>query len=252
MRLARFEYKGGIHYGLVEGDQVRFIQGSIFGDFQETGRTAGLAEVRLLAPTQPSKVVCVGQNYAGHIKELGLEPPQEPVIFLKPSTCIIGPEEDIIYPKVATRVDYEGELGLVIKKEMKDVSPEEAKEYILGCTCFNDITERDLVNAHPINLALSKGFDTFGAYGPYIATDPDPDALGIKTLLNGQTVQEDNTANCIFKAGFVLGYISQRMTLLPGDVVITGTPKGIGPMKPGDRIEVEIEGLGRLGNTVRG
>ncbi len=249
--IARFEYQDETFHGLVEGGEVRFIEGSIFGEFERSDRSVGLDKVRLLTPTRPSKIACVGQNYRGHIEEIGAEPPKEPVVFIKPSTCVIGQGEDILYPKVATRVDYEGELGLVIKKEMKDVSPEQTGEYILGCTCFNDVTERDLAMADPLNLAVAKGFDTFGVYGPVIATDLDPDNLMVRTRLNHKTVQEDNTSDCLFPAGYILSYISRRMTLLPGDVVITGTPKGIGPMKPGDVVEVEVQGVGRLTNRVR-
>jgi len=252
MRLVRFEEKGRVGYGSLKGDVVFDLEGSIFEQPRETGPGRPLTQVSLLHPVQPSKVVCVGQNYLGHIKELGVKVPQEPVIFLKPPSCLIGPGQEIAYPPRATRVDYEGELAVVVKAEIKELPPGEVLGRILGCSCFNDVTERDLAARDPFFLTLAKAFDTFGCFGPWIETGLDPNRLHLTTRLNGRTVQEDNTQSCVFKVEEVVSYVSRFMTLLPGDVVITGTPKGIGPMKPGDQVEVEIEGIGSLKNTVIG
>ena len=251
MKFARFEYQGQTYTGTVDGETVRGIEGSLFGRYGETGTHFSLSEVRLLPPVVPSKVVCVGQNYLEHIEELGAPVPKEPVVFLKPPSCLIGSGDAIIYPRSAQRVDYEGELAVVIKDTMKDVAEGNALEYVLGYSCFNDVTERALVSKDVIFLALSKGFDTFGPFGPYLATDLDPNNLELQTFLNDKVMQHDNTRNCVFSVQKILSFISERITLYPGDVVITGTPKGIAPMNPGDTVEVEIEGIGRLKNTLK-
>jgi len=204
-----------------------------------------------LTPVTPSKIVGVGQNYREHIRQLGVPVPEKPVIFLKPSSCLIGPDEFILCPPQAAQVDYEGEVALIIKETMKDIPPGQALRFLLGVSCFNDVTERSMAQKDPFLLTLSKGFDTFGAFGPYLVTGLNPDNLRIKTYLNGNLRQDDTTANCVFEVKYLLSYVSTFMTLLPGDVVITGTPKDIGPMKPGDRIEVEVDGVGKLTNTVR-
>ncbi len=250
MKIARFEKDGKISYGAVEGEEIITLSGSVFDGPQKSGPGQPIADVKLLPPTMPSKVVCVGQNYLGHIKELGVPVPEEPVVFLKPNTCLIGQGDDIIYPKQATRVDYEGELALVVKKPLKDASEAEAMQGLLGCSCFNDVTERNWAAKSPFLLTLCKGFDTFGCYGPWIDTEADPGALDIKTYLNGKVMQDDNTANCVFSPGSILSFVSRHMTLLPGDVVITGTPKGIAPMEVGDLVEVEVEGVGKLSNRL--
>ena len=250
MRIVRFKEQGRVGYGSLKEDRVLDLEGSIFEKPKETGPGRPLAQVDLLHPVHPSKVVCVGQNYLGHIKELGVKVPQEPVIFLKPPSCLIGPDQGIVYPPRATRGDYEGELALVIKEEIKALPPGEVMDRILGCACFNDVTERDLVARDPFFLTLGKAFDTFGCFGPWIETGLDPNDLNLTTRLNGRTVQKDNTGSCVFKVEEVISYVSRFMTLLPGDVVITGTPQGIGPMKPGDAVEVEIEGIGVLANPV--
>jgi 2-keto-4-pentenoate hydratase/2-oxohepta-3-ene-1,7-dioic acid hydratase in catechol pathway len=177
--------------------------------------------------------------------------PKEPIIFLKPPSCLIGHEHPIIYPQAAKRVDFEGELALVIKHRMKNVNEIDTLNYVLGYSCFNDVTERNMVGNNPHLLSLSKGFDTFGPFGPYIVTDLDPNHLMLKTYLNGELKQQDNTKNCVFSIQQVLSYISRYMTLLPGDIVSTGTPRGIAPMKPGDTVEVEIENIGSLRNIVQ-
>jgi 2-keto-4-pentenoate hydratase/2-oxohepta-3-ene-1,7-dioic acid hydratase in catechol pathway len=250
MKYARFEYRGKSHYGIVEGDEIRGLQGSMLEDNEETGVRYPAKDVRLLSPITPTKIVCIGQNYLEHIKEIGATPPREPLFFLKPPSSLIGPGEAIVYPRNATRVDYEGELAIVIKRRMKDIPESEAKEYVLGYSCFNDVTERDLVGKNPFNLTIAKGFDTFSCFGPYIATDIDPDNVQVWTYLNGELKQNDNTRNCVFRVPRLLSYLSQCLTLFPGDIVSTGTPKGIAPMHPGDLVEVEVEGIGRLANRI--
>ncbi len=250
MKLVRFEYKGKVLYGVVRGQEISGMDGSIFDKYEENEKRYPLSDVKLLPPVMPSKIVCIGQNYLEHIKEIGGTPPKVPLYFLKPPSSLIGPDDHIVYPKMATRVDYEGELAIVIKTKMKDVVNQDVKNYVLGYSCFNDVTERDLVAKDPLNLTLSKGFDTFGAFGPCIETDVDPDHLELKTYLNGRLMQEDNSGNCLFTLQVLLEYLSQCLTLYPGDIVTTGTPKGVSPMKPGDLVEVEIEGIGRLSNKV--
>jgi len=250
MKFARFEVNGEIHSGVVQSEDISVIRGSFLHEYEAAGAKYAVSEVRFLPPVLPSKIVCVGQNYRGHIAELGLPVPKEPVIFFKPPSCLVGHKHPIIYPASATRVDYEGELAIVIKKEMKNIRESDALDFVLGYTCFNDVTERNLVSSNPFMLSLSKGIDTFGPCGPYIATDLDPNRLTLKTYLNGELKQQDNTQNCVFGVQQVLSYISRYIKLLPGDIVTTGTPQGIAPMQPGDRVEVEIEGVGRLKNSV--
>jgi 2-keto-4-pentenoate hydratase/2-oxohepta-3-ene-1,7-dioic acid hydratase in catechol pathway len=250
MKIARYRHENKICHGLVEDQQLRAVTGDIFGEFKPGDMLVSISEVTLLTPVSPSKIVCVGQNYRGHIQELGLPVPKEPIIFLKPPSCLIGSGEKIVFPPSAVRVDYEGELAIVIKEKMTRVSEDQALKYVLGYSCFNDVTERALAGKDPFLLTLAKSFDTFGAFGPYIVTDADPDNLELKTYLNGRIMQQDNTKNCVFSARMILSFISRHITLLPGDVVITGTPKGIAPMKIGDVVEVEIDGIGLLSNQL--
>jgi len=251
MKFARFEYHGKIYNGIAEGDQIKVIRGSIWDHFDVTDQKYSISEIRFLPAVLPSKIVCVGQNYRGHIKELGMAVPKEPIVFFKPPSCLIGHEHPIIYHRAAERIDYEGELAIVIKNKMRNISEMDALDYILGYSCFNDVTERNMVGSNPFLLCISKGFDTFGPFGPYIVTDLDPNRLTLKTYLNGELKQEDNTENCVFSIQKTLSYISRYMTLLPGDIVITGTPQGIAPMQPGDTVEVEIEGIGVLRNKIQ-
>jgi 2-keto-4-pentenoate hydratase/2-oxohepta-3-ene-1,7-dioic acid hydratase in catechol pathway len=250
MKLARCEYQEKIYHGVLKGEAIHVIDGSPYGDYKETGTQFDLDKVRLLPPAAPTKFVCVGQNYIEHIKEIGATPPEKPLWFLKPPSALIGPGDRIVFPRMANRVDYEGELAIVIKTRMKNVNRNDALKYVLGYSCFNDVTERKLAAASPFNLTIAKSFDTFAALGPYIETELDPDRVQLKTYLNGNLMQDDNTSRCVFDAAYLLGYLSHCLTLFPGDVISTGTPKGIAPMSPGDVVEVEIEGIGRLSNTV--
>ena len=250
MKLARCEYNEKIYHGIVKGESIHIIDRSPFDDYKETGTQFDLIKVRLLPPAVPTKFVCVGQNYIEHIKEIGATPPEKPLWFLKPPSALIGSGDPIIFPRMANRVDYEGELAIVIKTTMKNVNRNDALKYVLGYSCFNDVTERKLASANPFNLAIAKSFDTFAALGPYIETELDPDHVQLKTYLNGKLMQDDNTSRCIFDAAHLLEYLSHCLTLFPGDVISTGTPKGIAPMSPGDVVEVEIEGIGKLSNPV--
>jgi 2-keto-4-pentenoate hydratase/2-oxohepta-3-ene-1,7-dioic acid hydratase in catechol pathway len=250
MKFVRYQAGSQVNYGIWEGDFVQEISGPIFGKPQFTGRKHKLLEVRLLAPVEPSKILCVGLNYRDHIEELKREVPRVPSHFLKPLTAVIGPGDPILYPRVATRVDYEGELAVVIKDRIKDVSESEALKHVFGYTCLNDMTERDLTKVEG-QLTRAKGFDTFCPFGPCVATGLDPFKLKVKTYLNGKLVQEDSTANMVFSVPYLVSYLSQCMTLFPGDLISTGTPKGIGPMKPGDVVEVSVDGIGTLRNTLK-
>jgi len=198
----------------------------------------------------PSKVVCVGRNYAEHAKELGNTVPEEPLIFLKPSTSVIGHEDDIIYPSSSKEVHYEAELGVVIGKKCKSVSASAAKDYILGYTCVNDVTARDIQRKEN-KFTRAKSFDTFCPIGPVIETELNPLSVKVISRLNGEIKQNGNTKDMIYNIYEIVSFISDIMTLLPGDVIATGTPSGVGPMNVGDKIEVEVEGIGVLINYVK-
>jgi 2-keto-4-pentenoate hydratase/2-oxohepta-3-ene-1,7-dioic acid hydratase in catechol pathway len=208
-----------------------------------------IGEAKLLSPCLPSKIVALGLNYRDHAEEVKLPIPDKPLLFIKPSTSVIGPGEAILYPKMSKRVDYEAELAVVIGKVAKNVSEEKAADYILGYTCLNDVTARDL-QPKDGQWTLSKSFDTFSPIGPWIVTDMDPHQLEISSYLNGERRQHSNTKNLIFGPRQLVSFISWAMTLLPGDVIATGTPSGIGPMAIGDQIDVVIEGIGTLSNHV--
>jgi 2-keto-4-pentenoate hydratase/2-oxohepta-3-ene-1,7-dioic acid hydratase in catechol pathway len=251
MKIARFEHGGKVRYGIVEGDVLVEFSDVHPADEAKGGENVfAMSTVRLLAPTAPLKVVAVGLNYLDHAKEMGMAPPEEPIIFLKPSTAVIGPGDDIIMPKSSTRVDYEGELGVVIGRRAKDVSVADAKAHIFGYTCLNDVTARDL-QFKDVQFTRAKSFDTFCPIGPWVETELDPYNLAIETRLNGKTVQSSNTAQMKWGVYELVSFISGVMTLLPGDVIATGTPPGIGPTAPGDRVEVSIAGIGTLTNQTR-
>ncbi len=251
MKIARFIHDGNTKYGIVEGGFIKEIKGAPFIDGIDVidRRKHILEEVKLCAPTLPSKVVCVGKNYLDHIKEMGgKDIPEEPTLFIKPSTSVIGHNENIVIPKMSSRVDYEGEVAVVIKNKIKNISPDEVKHHILGYTCANDVTARDLQRKDG-QWTRAKSFDTFCPLGPWIETDIDGE-LRIRTYLNGQLKQDSDTSHMIFSVEKLISFISCIMTLNPGDVVLTGTPEGVGPLKRGDVIEVEVCGVGKLKNTV--
>lgn len=197
----------------------------------------------------PTKIVCIGRNYADHAKELGNEVPSEPIIFLKPPSAVIPPEAAIVRPPQSQRVDFEGELAIVIARKAKNVSRAQWRDYVLGFTCANDVTARDL-QKKDLQFTRGKGFDTFCPVGPVIETDLDPSALRLVTRVNGEVKQNGNTRDMIFKCDFIIEFITSVMTLCPGDVILTGTPAGVGPLNSGDVVEVEIEGIGTLRNHV--
>ena len=251
MKWVRYEHEGKASYGFIMGDIVMEIDGLPYANVRQTGKTVPLQEVKLLAPCEPSKIVCVGLNYTDHVKEMERwELPKEPAIFLKPPTTVIGPDDAIIYPALTQNLHYEGELAVVIKTECKDVKKDKAKEYIFGCTCANDVTARDLQHAD-LQWTRGKSFDTFCPLGPCIETDFNLEKAKIKTLLNDKTVQDSNIDQLVFDVPVIIEYISAVMTLKPGDVILTGTTSGVGPMQKGDRVMVEIEGIGALANIVK-
>ena len=250
MKIYRFAHKGETSYGVLREENLALVHGPLFGDFEVGPETLPIGEVSLLPPVEPSKIVAVGLNYRDHAQERGRNLPEEPLLFLKPPSAVIGPNDIILYPKMSKRVDYEGELALVIKKtarNLDDGAPVE--DFILGYTCFNDVTARDLQDKD-VQFTRAKSFDTFAAIGPCLVTDLDPADVKIKTFLNGKLRQSSSTKNLIFPVPFLVRHISRIMTLYPGDVITTGTPAGIGPMQPGDKVDVQIEGIGTLSNTV--
>ncbi|MCG5214452.1 fumarylacetoacetate hydrolase family protein [Streptosporangium sp. KLBMP 9127] len=254
MRIARFSTGEGVTFGVVEGDQgeefVSAVSGHPFGTIQFTGERFPLAEVRLVAPMLPSKIVAIGKNYAEHAREMGGEPPAEPVIFSKPSTSVIGPGEAIAYPeKLSQRVDFEGELAVVIGRLCREVPAQRASEVIFGYTCANDVTARDL-QAKDGQWTRAKGFDTFCPLGPWIQTELDPADLAITTTVNGDIRQSARTSQLLHDIPALVAYVSAVMTLIPGDVILTGTPAGVGPLAVGDEVGVGIEGIGTLTNRV--
>ncbi len=250
MKIYRFKYKDKISYGVLKEDELFPVTGSIYRKFQTIESGIPIGDVFLLPPVLPTKIVAIGRNYKDHALEMGMSVPQEPMIFLKPSTAIVGPHDIIIYPKMSKRVDYEGELAVIIKKKARFLDDHaHIDDYILGYTCFNDVTARDL-QRKDVQFTRGKSFDTFAPCGPCIVTDIDPSKLKIKTFLNGKLRQSGNTKNLIFPVPYLMKFISQVMTLNPGDMIATGTPAGIGSMAPGDRIDVQIEGIGVLSNKV--
>lgn len=250
MKIYRFKNKNRIFYGVLREDNLFPLKGSIFKRFEVDKKGFSISEVTLLPPVKPSKIVAIGMNYKDHAMERGKATPEEPLIFLKPSSAVIGPRDIIVYPKMAKRVDYEGELAVVIKKKAHLLSDDDnVEDYILGYTCMNDVTARNLQERDG-QFTRAKSFDTFAAIGPCIATDVDPSLLRIKTFLNGKLKQSAKTKNLIFPVTFLVKFVSEIMTLYPGDIISTGTPAGIGPMSPGDRVDVQIEGIGTLSNTV--
>jgi 2-keto-4-pentenoate hydratase/2-oxohepta-3-ene-1,7-dioic acid hydratase in catechol pathway len=249
MRIARFSHDGDVAFGVVEGDVIAELASHPFGPVSFTGNRLPLDAVRLLAPVLPSKIVAIGKNYADHATEMGGDVPERPLLFLKPSTAVVGPGDDIAYPSSSQRVDYEGELAVVIGRLCRDVPAERAADVVLGFTCGNDVTARDQQKSDG-QWSRAKGYDTFCPLGPWIDTDVDPADLRVTTTLSGETKQDGRTSQIVHKIPELIAYISACMTLLPGDVILTGTPAGVGPMQVGDEVVVEIEGIGRLANKV--
>ncbi len=251
MKICRASAGLDAFYAEIDKDVVRPLRGTPFCGMEQDGRSIPLKDVRLLAPVQPSKVVCIGKNYYAHAMEMKEgAPPEEPLIFLKPSTSVIGPDDDIEYPPDCKRLDYEAELAIVIGKQCKNVEPGKYADVIFGYTCLNDVTARDLQKSDG-QWTRSKGYDTFCPIGPWIETDLDPFNVRVESRLNGKVCQSDSTKSLIHNIDKLVSYITRVMTLLPGDVIATGTPAGIGPMEHGDIIEVEVAGIGVLRNKIR-
>lgn len=244
MKHLRFLMENECYEGIVRGEEV------IYQKPCSEPASIHISDIHLLPPATPSKIVCVGLNYKDHALELGMEIPQEPIIFIKPSTSVIGPGESIVYPDTSNRVDYEAELAIVIKNTAKDVPAKKALDHILGYTCINDVTARDLQKKDG-QWTRAKSFDTFAPLGPWIETDLDTSDLAVRSYLNGEVKQDSRTSEFIFKVPYLIEFISSIMTLYPHDVIATGTPTGVGPISRGDEVSVEIEGVGKLTNIVK-
>ena len=251
MKIARYEFDGQARYGLVEPESgtVREIAGEPFERVEATGIVRRLDEVRLLSPVVPGKIVAVGLNYKDHAREMGKKIPEEPLLFLKASSAVNDPGGEIVYTPQSQRVDYEAELAVVIGRKAKNVTSKDAASHILGYTCINDVTARDL-QVKDVQYTRAKGFDTFAPLGPWVATDLDPSAASVRCLVNGEVRQDGNTREMGASVGRLVEFISSVMTLFPGDVIATGTPPGVGPLRVGDVVTVEVGGIGALTNRV--
>ncbi|MEO8216357.1 MAG: fumarylacetoacetate hydrolase family protein [Acidobacteriota bacterium] len=253
MKIYRFEYRDAIVFGRGDGNDLELVRTEAIADVpgaSSGGESVPLDSIQLLTPVAPGKIVAVGRNYADHARELGNEAPPEPIIFLKPPSALLAPEGGIVRPPMSERVDFEGELAVVIGKTARSVTSARWMDYVLGFTCANDVTARDL-QKRDVQFTRGKSFDTFLPLGPCVATALDPSALPIRSRLNGETRQDGNTADMIFSVADIVVFVSAIMTLDPGDVILTGTPAGVGPMQSGDTVEIEIEGIGILRNGVR-
>ena len=254
MKFLRYREKGGrIAYGLLQADEVTVeeISSTPFLPYEKTGITYDLGDLRLLAPCLPSKIVAIGVNYRDHAAEMGRDLPETPMFFYKPSTAVIGQGDNVVWPPDCQRLDYEGELAVVIGALAKRVRPQDWKDVVLGYTCAVDATARDQQNKD-LQWGRAKGFDTSAPLGPWIETDVDPSDLSIQTRINGETKQKSRTSQLVFDVSALVEFVTRFVTLLPGDVIMTGTPSGIGELATGDKIEVEIEGIGTLEVAVKG
>jgi 2-keto-4-pentenoate hydratase/2-oxohepta-3-ene-1,7-dioic acid hydratase in catechol pathway len=253
MRLLRFRHGDRIAHGVAASneDAVRVLAGTFFEDPVPTGEELDLEELELLAPVLPSKLMCVGRNYAAHAAEFDLEVPAEPMLFLKPSTAVVGPGDPIRLLPMSHRIDYEGELAVVVGRLARNVRAEDAYKVILGYTCANDVTMRDKQKSDG-QWARAKGFDGSCPLGPWIETDVDPNDVELQTRLNGEVRQHASTVDLAFGVATLIEYVTSFMTMLPGDVLLTGTPEGVGKLANGDVVEVEVDGIGVLSNPVVG
>lgn len=250
MRFVRFQDKAGnIQTGTLEGETIHLISGDFLTSYEKTGKTVTLGEVKLLSPVLPSKVVAVGRNYFDHAKELGNEVPKKPGIFFVPSTGVNDPDADVPYAPFSQRVDYEGELGVVIGKKATKVSKADAMEYVFGYCCVNDLTARD-IQREELQWTRGKGLDGYTPIGPWITDEIDGGNAKIQTRVNGEIRQDSSTKLFMYDIPTVIEFITEAITLLPGDVIATGTPAGVGELHPGDVVEVEIEGCGVLRNRI--
>jgi 2-keto-4-pentenoate hydratase/2-oxohepta-3-ene-1,7-dioic acid hydratase in catechol pathway len=250
MRICRVAWNDDVHFGVIEGDAVALLTSHPFGPFEPDGRVLPLSQVRLISPVLPSKIVAVGKNYLDHVREMGGDaPPAEPMIFLKPSTSVIGPGDAILLPWQSEQVEYEAELAVVIGRLCRDVPESLVDDVVLGYTCANDVTARDLQRTDG-QWGRAKGFDSFCPLGPWIETSLDIDDAVVECRVNGDLRQSATGADMVRSPRELVSWISSVMTLLPGDVILTGTPAGVGPLAPGDEVSVTIGGVGTLTNTV--
>ncbi|MBN3930872.1 fumarylacetoacetate hydrolase family protein [Streptomyces verrucosisporus] len=256
MRIARFSIDGNVAFGVVEGDAgsadglvLDIIKGHPFAEFERSGKRVPLDKVRLLPPVLPNKVVAIGRNYAEHAAEMGGEVPEVPVAFFKPSTSVIGPGDPIVYPSFSREVHHEAELAVVIGRMCSQVPRERVADVVLGYTCANDVTARDIQRTES-QWARAKGFDGSCPLGPWVVTDVDPADLAVMCTVNGEQRQLGRTGQMVRSVEDLVVHITEAMTLLPGDVILTGTPAGVGPINVGDEVAVTIEGIGTLTNKV--
>lgn len=252
--IARYEINGAKHYGHMEGDALHRMEGTPLEGLTPNGKVDRVAEVRLLPPLESPRIFGVGANYVAHIAEMSMDTPIRPMLFMKPTNTVVGPEDPVVFPKEGQEVHYEAELAVVIGKTARRVAVENASDVILGYTCANDVSER-VIQKEEMNqgcLLIGKGYDSFCPIGPVIATNLDPSNLLLEARLNGETRQSSRTSDLLFSVPELVSYISQAITLIPGDVIITGTPSGVGKIAPGDVMEIELEGVGVLKNAVVG
>jgi 2-keto-4-pentenoate hydratase/2-oxohepta-3-ene-1,7-dioic acid hydratase in catechol pathway len=252
MQIARYEIDGKTYYGQLEGHSLKRLEGDLFGQQRPGGTVDALERARLLCPLEPTRIFGAGLNYVSHIEEMKLERPTVPLLFMKPPTAAIGPEEPIVYPRDATDVHFEGELAAVIGARVRRVSEAQALDAVFGYTCANDVSERAVqrVEMKMGHLLIGKAYDSFCPLGPVIATGLDPRNLLLETCVNGKVRQSVRTSDLLFSVAQLVSYLSHAITLLPGDVILTGTPSGVGPIVPGDTVEVTVEGVGKLRNAV--
>ena len=251
MRWVRYREGGRLFYGVLEDDRLREGVGDPFHGWRENGHRVPFSSAHVLAPCEPTKIVAVGLNYRDHAAEMKKALPEEPLLFIKPGTAVIGAGEQILCPPQSKQVEFEGELAIVIGRTCRRVTPGDAIDYILGYTCMIDVTARDIQRREG-QYTRAKGFDTFAPLGPWIETAVDPEDVTIETFVNGERRQASRTNELIFSPAFLVSFISHVMTLLPGDVVSTGTPSGVGALRPGDSIEVRIGSIGALRCGVSG
>jgi len=251
MKYIRFETENGASWGILDGDTVKALSKAPYLGGEPTGETYAYASVKLLAPCEPTKIVCVGKNYFDHIMEFGekAEVPKNPILFLKPTTALNDPDGAVVYPSQSQRVDHEAELAFVIKKTAKNVKAEDAFDYIFAYTCLNDVTARDIQYGDG-QWTRGKSFDGFAPVGPVLTDEVDPSDLKVECRVNGEVRQSGRTSQFMWKIPTLMEFITASMTLLPGDIVTTGTPSGISGMNRGDVCEVEVEGIGILRNTI--
>jgi 2-keto-4-pentenoate hydratase/2-oxohepta-3-ene-1,7-dioic acid hydratase in catechol pathway len=249
MRIARFRHAGNVAFGLVEGENLKVLVGDPYSGIELSGVVLPFSGVELLAPTVPSKVICIGANYSAHAAEISADVPEEPLMFFKPSSSIIGAGQSIVIPKQSDQIELECELVIVVGKEAKNVPMEQVDDYILGFTIGNDVTARD-IQFSDLQWARSKAFDTFGPLGPWIETEFDHQGAKIESRVNGAVRQQASTSDMNFGVAEIFSFVSQNLTLYPGDIILTGSPAGLARIQKGDVVECEIKGLGVLSNPV--